>query len=65
VKLDLFELNRSSSKYSGIAFGQSDKFDVIESGIPFDICYSLMENEFRGKTTIQLLVRDIKRNKNY
>jgi len=61
VKLDLFEINRSSSKYSGIAFGQSEKFNIIESGIPFDICYSLMENEFKGKTTIQLLVRDIKK----
>jgi len=61
IKLELVEPNSSSMRYSGIAFSQSDKFPLIESGLPFDICYSLVENEFKGKTSIQLLVRDIKR----
>ncbi len=61
IKLELVEPNSSSMKYSGIAFSQSDKFPLIESGLPFDICYSLVENDFKGKTSIQLLVRDIKR----
>jgi single-stranded-DNA-specific exonuclease len=60
IKLELVEPNSSSMRYSGIAFSQSDKFPLIESGLPFDICYSLVENEFKGKTSIQLLVRDIK-----
>lgn len=64
VKLDIFEFNRYSSKYSGIAFGQADKFPIVEAGLPFDICYSLIENNFRGKITTQLLVRDIKAKSN-
>ncbi len=61
IKLELVEPNSSSMRYSGIAFSQSEKFPLIESGLPFDICYSLVENDFKGKTSIQLLVRDIKR----
>ncbi|HPR31020.1 MAG TPA: single-stranded-DNA-specific exonuclease RecJ, partial [Prolixibacteraceae bacterium] len=61
IKLELVEPNSSNIKYSGIAFSQADKFPLIESGLPFDICYSLTENEFRGRTSIQLFIRDIKR----
>lgn len=60
IKLDFVEPNFNSDVFAGIAFNQSDKFDVITSGLPFDICYSVVENEFRGKTTLQLYVRDIR-----
>ncbi|HNW49702.1 MAG TPA: single-stranded-DNA-specific exonuclease RecJ [Prolixibacteraceae bacterium] len=61
LKLDLVEPNGSSVKFPGIAFSQADKFPLIESGLPFDVCYSIIENEFRGRTSVQLLVRDIRR----
>ncbi len=61
LKLDLVEPNSSSSKYAGIAFSQADKLPIVESGLPFDICYSINENDFRGRTSIQLLIRDIKK----
>lgn len=61
LKLDLFEPNSSSKKFSAIAFSQAKKFTVVGSGVPFDICYSIVENEFRGRTTIQLQIRDIKK----
>jgi len=43
-----------------IAFQQSHQFDRIAKGLPFDICYSIEENEWNGKTSLQLNVRDIK-----
>ncbi len=61
LKLDLVEPNGSSSVYPGIAFSQADKFDIVKKGSSFDVCFSVMENEFRGKTTIQMYVRDIRR----
>ncbi|MCL3781811.1 single-stranded-DNA-specific exonuclease RecJ [Prolixibacteraceae bacterium JC049] len=61
IKLDLTEPTSSSSIYAGIAFSQSDRFEMVKQGLPFDLCYSVMENEFRGKTNIQLYVRDIKK----
>ena len=60
LKLDLMEANRSSSVFSGIAFSQSDHIEMIKKSEPFDICYSVAENEYRGKTYMQLNVRDIK-----
>ena len=59
LKLDLMEANRSSAVFSGIAFSQSDHLDMIKRSLPFDICYSVTENEYRGKTYMQLNVRDI------
>lgn len=61
LKLELVEPTRSFQKFQGIAFMQAVKFPLVESGLPFDICYSITENEFRGKTSIQLLIRDIKK----
>jgi len=60
LKLDLMEANRSTSVFSGIAFSQSGHIEMIKKSEPFDICYSVTENEYRGKTYMQLNVRDIK-----
>jgi len=61
LKLDLVEPDIHSGIFPGIAFNQSDKFDLITSGLPFDVCYSITENEYRGKTNLQLFIRDIKK----
>jgi single-stranded-DNA-specific exonuclease len=60
LKLDLIEPTSNSSQFSAIAFNQAHHFDAINQGLPFDICYSIAENEFRGKTSLQLYIRDIK-----
>ena len=60
LKLDLMEGNRSSAVFSGIAFSQSVHLGMIKQSLPFDICYSVTENEYRGKTYMQLNVRDIR-----
>jgi single-stranded-DNA-specific exonuclease len=61
LKLDLVEPDVNSGIFPGIAFNQSDKFDLITSGLPFDVCYSITENEYRGKTSLQLFIKDIKK----
>ena len=59
LKLDLVEPTGNSSVFPAIAFNQAGHFEAISQGLPFDICFSVAENEFRGKTNIQLYVRDI------
>ncbi len=59
LKLDLIEPTSNSSQFSGIAFNQAHHFEAISQGLPFDICYSIAENDFRGKTSLQLYIRDI------
>ena len=61
LKLDLVEPDVHSGIFTGIAFNQHDKFDLITSGLPFDVCYSITENEYRGKISLQLFIRDIKK----
>ena len=61
LKLDLVEPDVNSGIFPGIAFNQSNAFELITSGSPFDICYTIVENEFRGKTNLQLLIKDIKK----
>ena len=61
LKLDLVEPDVNSGIFTGIAFNQSHAYDLITSGSPFDICYSIAENDFRGKINLQLFINDIKR----
>lgn len=59
LKLDLTHENFKGQYFGAIAFQQSNKYNVISKGIPFNICYSLEENEWRGTTKVQLNVKDI------
>jgi single-stranded-DNA-specific exonuclease len=43
-----------------IAFCQANHFEYIKRGHPFNICYSVEMNEFRGNRNLQLNIRDIK-----
>ena len=45
--------------YNAIGFGLGDKLKFIEND--FDIAYSLDENEWNGNTSIQLLLKDLKK----
>jgi single-stranded-DNA-specific exonuclease len=45
---------------SAIAFCQANHFEYIRAGKPFDICYSIEMNEFRGVRNLQLNIKDIK-----
>ncbi len=60
LKLDLFQESAISKIIPAIAFNQADNFEYIKGGKPFDICYSLEMNEFRGNKNLQLNIKDIK-----
>ena len=61
LKLDLVEPDVNSGIFAGIAFNQKHAFELITSGSPFDICYSIAENDYRGKINLQLFIKDIKK----
>ncbi|MDR2948622.1 MAG: single-stranded-DNA-specific exonuclease RecJ [Prevotella sp.] len=58
LKLEMMD-DTISIPVNGIAFRQSDSYEKVKSGTPFDICYTLEENTHNGKTNIQLYVKDI------
>ena len=45
--------------HNGIAFNLADKIDIVKSGRPFDIVYTVEENTF-NPNNVQLVVKDIK-----
>jgi len=45
----------------GIGFGLANKYDIVPNG-PFDMVYTIDENEFNGATKLQIRVLDIKQN---
>ena len=60
LKLSLCQESTGNKAFPAIAFGQANHFEYIKSGKPFDICYTIDINEFRGTKTLQLNIRDIK-----
>ena len=44
----------------GIAFGKGELAKELMNGKNADICYELQENTYNGKTTVQMMVEDIK-----
>ncbi len=60
LKLDLCQESTGQKSFSAIAFSQANHYEFIKGGNPFDICYSLEMNEFRGNKNLQLNIRDIK-----
>jgi len=60
LKLTLIQEENPFKVFPAIAFHQGQEFNKVSKGIPFDICYQLMENEFRGKVNLQIHILDIK-----
>lgn len=46
--------------FNCIGFGLSDYLPLINSGIPFDICYTIEENTWMDKTSLQLNIKGIR-----
>lgn len=54
--------NQTSSSFAAIAFKQARFFEQIKNKQPFDVCFNLDENTYKGKTSIQIKIRDIQTN---
>lgn len=60
MKLDLIQETQPYHQIPAIAFNMSDFYDYIKAGNPVDVCYSLVENFYRGNSTVQLRLKDMK-----
>ena len=59
LKLELIQESHPYHHISAIAFNMAEFFDHIKAGNPIDVCYSIVENYYRGTANIQLRVKDI------
>ena len=60
MKLDLIQESQPYHQIAAIAFNMSEYYDYIKDGNPIDICYSIVENYYRGNSIIQLRIKDLK-----
>ncbi|MDR2912372.1 MAG: single-stranded-DNA-specific exonuclease RecJ [Alistipes sp.] len=60
LKMDLVQREKPNTSIPAIAFGQPQHFEWVRSGRQVDVCYTIVENHFRGTVTPQLRVKDIK-----
>ena len=61
LKLDLVQEDQPYHQIAAIAFNMAEYYDYIKSGYPLDVCYSIVENYYRGSSTLQIRVRDLKK----
>lgn len=50
---------KGSPAYDCIGFGLAEHIDYINSGQSFDVCYTIEENNWRGKKNLQLNIKGI------
>ena len=60
LKFNAIPIAERTAPYPAIAFQQGEAYHRMRHGELFDLCYQLEENYWRGKTEIQLNVKDIK-----
>jgi single-stranded-DNA-specific exonuclease len=60
LKMTLAEASDTRRTLDAIAFKQAQHMDMVRSGAPFSILYSVEENEWNGRRMVQLNIKDIK-----
>lgn len=58
--LRLFIKQERAEGFGAIGFGLGKKITLVTHRKPFDLMYSIEENEWNGNTSIQLQIRDLK-----
>jgi single-stranded-DNA-specific exonuclease len=60
LKMDLMQGQKPNTTIGAIAFQQPKLYEYVRAGRPIDVCYSIVENHYRGTVTPQLRIKDIK-----
>lgn len=60
IRMDLTQRQKPNTTIASIAFQQPGYFDWIRNGYPIDVCYTVVDNHYRGKVSAQLRIKDIK-----
>ena len=55
-----FVLKQGNHSLTGIGFNMHDKFQLLQPQKPVDIVFTIDENEWQGKTSLQLKIIDIR-----
>ncbi len=50
----------NSITFEAIAFSMSQHFDKLVPNKPFDICYQILDNDYKGRRSLQLMIKDLR-----
>jgi len=59
LRLKVHQQENPKISFAAIGFNLGEKLEVVLSGKPFSICYTIDENHWNNKTTLQLNIKDI------
>jgi len=59
LKVELIE-EKSGAIKQGIAFSMGSYLEHLQTGNPFDICYTIEENVYNGRSSLQMMLKDMK-----
>jgi single-stranded-DNA-specific exonuclease len=60
LKMEVFSEDDHNQVFKAIAFQQAHHYNLMSCRIRFDACFTIEENEFKGKTSLQLNIKDLK-----
>lgn len=60
IRFELIHPAFPGRSFTGIGFNLAEKFDLVASGRPFDLCFSLEKSDFSGRSPLQLRVLDLR-----
>jgi single-stranded-DNA-specific exonuclease len=60
LKMTLADPRDRQRTFPAIAFKMAHHEELVRSGKPFSVLYTIEENEWQGRTTVQLNIKDIK-----
>ena len=55
-----FVVKHHDKTFTGIGFNMAEKFIILESKKPFDLVFTIDENEWNGETSLQLKIIDLR-----
>lgn len=55
-----FVVKQNNITFNGIGFNMAHLYPILQSGAPFDLVFTIDENEFQGNTSLQLKVIDLR-----
>jgi len=60
LKMDISQDQEPDHVFPAIAFNRADFFSSIQGRSPFNICYTVKENEYNGRVSLQIRVKDMR-----
>jgi single-stranded-DNA-specific exonuclease len=62
LKLEICYPENRTKSFNAIGFGLADKYPIVTSKSPFEICYNINENIWKERSSLQLILKDIRSN---